>query len=125
MRRRNSPGLRKRADIARDALVFAAERPQARNKVRIRQKPHVENKVGIGGNSVAESEAHDGNQQRPSARILKTVDDELAQLVHVEFRRVDNDVREPPDRRHSPALFANALRQRSALRPADAAGASR
>src|SRR5208282_6489836 len=108
-------GLWKGTDVASDATVLAAERAEAQDEVRVRQKPHVENKVRIGGNSVAEPEAYHRNKQRPAARVLKAIDDELAQFVNVEFRRVDNDVREAPDRGHPAAFSANAFGDRSAV----------
>ena len=77
--------------------------------MRIGQKAHIENQVCIGGNAVAKSEAHHGNQQRPPSGILKAVDDELAQLVNVEFGGVNDHVRETPDGRHPPALLANSF----------------
>ena len=77
--------------------------------MRIGQKTHVEHQVRIRGNAVAKSEAHHGNQQRPPPRILKAVNDELAQLVNVEFGGVNDDIRETPDRRHPPPLQADSF----------------
>src|ERR1019366_9260919 len=102
-------GLRKRANVTRDARILAAERAEARNEVRIRKEAHVENQVRVGGNSVAKSETDDRDQEWPPPRALKAVDDELAQLVNVEFCRVDDDVGETADRGHAPPLLANSL----------------
>ena len=90
--------MRKRANVTSDALVPAAKVPQARNEMRIRQKAHVEHQVRVGRNTIAKSEADNGNQQWPAAGILKSVNDELAQLVNVELRGVNDDVGEATDR---------------------------
>src|ERR1700734_2465449 len=80
----------------------------------IRQKAHVEYEVRIRGNSIAKSKAHHGHHQRTASWILEALDDELAQLVNVELRGVDHHVGHATDRRHSPALLANALEHRYA-----------
>src|SRR6202795_115435 len=107
--------LRKRADIARHARILAAEGAQPRDEVWIRQKAHVENKIRVRGNAVAKSKAHHGNEQRPPPRILETVNDELAQLVYVEFRGVNNHIREAPNGRHAPPLFPDSFGDRDAV----------
>src|ERR1017187_2040454 len=56
--------LRERTNVSRDPRIFAAEWPEARDEMRIRQKPHVENQIRIGRNAVAESEAYNRYQQR-------------------------------------------------------------
>src|SRR5579863_9318011 len=87
-------GLREGADVARDAGIFAAELAQARNKMRIGQEADIEDQVRVRGNAVAKAEADDGNEQGAAAGILEAINDELAQLVNVEFRGVNDDVRE-------------------------------
>jgi hypothetical protein len=61
--------------------------------VRIGQKAHIENQVGVGRNAIAKPKLTT-ETSAGCGRILEAVDDELAQLVHVEFRGVDDDVRE-------------------------------
>src|ERR1700735_679703 len=99
-------GLRKRTNVARDPRILSTERAQSRNKVRVRKKAYVEYQIRIGWNSVAESETHNRDEQRPPSRVLKAVNYELPQFMHVEFRGVDYSARKPPNRRHPPALFA-------------------
>src|SRR5262249_1419574 len=102
-------GLRKRANVARDLGIFSAERSQPGHEMRIGQKAHVEYEIGVGRNPITESETDHGNQQGLTPWILKTIDDELAQLVDVEFRGVDDYIGGPADGRHPAALEANAF----------------
>src|SRR6185437_10699085 len=106
--------LRKRMDIARHSRVSSIERTQSRHEMRVRKKAHIENKIGVRGNAVTKPEAHERYQQWPAAGILKAIDNELAQLVHVELSRVDNDIRETADRSHAVALFADSVDDRTA-----------
>src|SRR5262249_21659512 len=55
------PSLRKRPDVARHARVAARKLLERGYVVRIRKKPHVENQVAIGRNTVPESERIDIN----------------------------------------------------------------
>src|SRR5579862_6020090 len=91
--------------------------------MRVRQEAHVENQVRVRGNAVSKSEAHERHQQWPTPGILEAVNNELAQLMDVELRRVDNDVREAADWSHSATLFANSLDDGTA--PAKRVGATR
>ena len=77
--------------------------------MRIREKAHVEDQVRIRGNPVAKTETDDRNQQRAAARILKAINNDLAQLMNVESCGVDDDIGEPADRSHSPPLRTNSL----------------
>src|SRR5271167_4742472 len=85
-------GLREGADVARDAGIFAAEFPQVRDEMRIGQEADIENQVRIRGNAVAKAKADDGDEQGAATGILEAINDELAQLVDVEFRGVNNYV---------------------------------
>src|SRR5258708_21810560 len=80
------PGLRKRADIPPDFRVLARERPQPRHEMRIGQKSHVENQVGIRRHSVAVPETPARNQHPPFVRILESLRAEMPQFMHVELR---------------------------------------
>ena len=90
--------------------------------MRIRKKAHVENQIGIRRNAVPKAKADHRNEQRALAGFLKAIDDELTQLVDVEFRGVDDHVGEAANRRHAAALFANALGHREPLVREDAGG---
>src|SRR6267378_4074531 len=87
-------GLRKGADITGDARVAPRKLAQFGNEMRIRQKTHVKDEVGIRWNPVLVTETHQGNHHRPPVRFLKTVNDELAQLVNVKLARVDHHIGE-------------------------------
>src|SRR5277367_4643391 len=78
--------LRKRTNVARDAWILAAEGTQPRNEMRIREEAHVKDEIGIRRNPVSKAETNHGNDHWPPVRILKTVNDELAEFVDVEFR---------------------------------------
>jgi len=105
-------GLRERANVTGDATVLARERPEFWNEMRIWKKAHVENEIGIRRSAIAKAKADHRNEQRALARLLKTIDDELTQLVDVEFCGVDDYVGETPNRRHAAALLVNALGHR-------------
>jgi len=107
-------GLRKGTDVPRDARILSAEWAQPRHKVWVWKETHVEHEICFRRNSVAVSEAHHRDKQRPPSGVLKTVDDELPQFVHIELRRVDHDVCQPSNRSHAPALFAYSFSNRSA-----------
>ena len=98
--------LRKGTDVTCHARILSAEGAQARHKVRVRKEAHVEHEVRIRWNAVAESEAYYRDKQRAPPRVLKAVDDGLAQFVHVEFRGVDDDICQPAYGSHASALFA-------------------
>src|SRR6266853_4232927 len=93
-------GLRKGADITGDARVAPGKLAQLGNEMWIRKKTHVEDEVGIRWNPVLVTKTHQGNHHRPPVRFLKTVHDELAQLVNVELARVDHHIGELADRLH-------------------------
>ena len=93
-------GLREGANVSRDARVTSREFLEARDVVRVGKKPDVENEVGIGGDAMPVAEAGDINQNlRFLAPALELLFDEAAQVVHVEFRGADDQIREGPDGR--------------------------
>ena len=94
------PGLRKRADVARDARVFPGMLAQLGNEMRIRQKAHIKYEVSVSGNPVAVAETHEGHHHRPAVVFLKTLHDELTQFVNVELAGVDDHIGELSDRLH-------------------------
>src|SRR6202171_2824615 len=54
------PGLRKRADITGHARIAPGKFAQLGNEMRIRQKAHVEDEVGVGWYTILVTEAHQG-----------------------------------------------------------------
>src|SRR5579859_3763447 len=54
--------LRERSNILRNPRVAPGQRSKLRQKMWIRQEPHIENQVGIFRKSVAEAKAHRRNQ---------------------------------------------------------------
>src|SRR5258708_19114459 len=115
--------LRKRSDVPRDIGMAAGELLELRNVVRVRKKAHVENQIAVSGNSVAITETGDVDSDlRFFAIAPKGVLDRTPELVHVEFRRVDDVIRHGPDGRQLFPLGLNALRYRRSdsqgMRPA-------
>src|SRR5271167_2128144 len=51
--------LREGTDVARDAGILAAEWTQARHEMRVGQKAHVEDEIGVRRNAIAKAEADD------------------------------------------------------------------
>src|ERR1700690_1640329 len=109
------PRLWERTNVACYARILAAEGAQPRNEMRIGKKANVEDEIGVRGNPIPKAKTDDGNYHRPAVRILKTVNNELAEFVDIEFRGVNHDVGKPPDGCHPAALFTNALRHRRAV----------
>src|SRR5215470_17817771 len=85
------------------------QRAELRHKMRIRQKPDVEDQVGILRYSMFETKAY----ARYEYVLVRCLMFELfrymrAQLVHVELRRVDHEISNGPDR---PQMFAFLLQR--------------
>ena len=86
-------GLGKRADVFGDPRVAPGQRTEFGHEMRVGQKAHVEDKVGILGNALTESEAHAGDQNAFLRRLfLKAFGDVSAQFVNVELRSVDDEI---------------------------------
>src|SRR5579884_397602 len=105
--------LRKGVDISLHLLVLPGELAQLRHKMRIRQESHVKHQVRIRRNPVLVSEAHKRKQHRTVIWILEPLRDELPQLVHIEFARIDYHVRQIADRLHQGALARQAFAHRT------------
>src|SRR3954469_11308274 len=85
--------LRERHHVFCDLGVRAVERTQLGNEVRVGQKAHVEDEIGVIRDSLLVAEAHSGDEDAlAGSGLLKALDDVGAQLVHREFRGIDNDV---------------------------------
>src|SRR5215472_2716070 len=81
-------------------------RAKCGNEVRIRKKTHIEDQISIVGNPGFIAEAHARYQDiAVSLAWTEFVSHVGAQLVHVEFRAVDDDVRQGADGLEMPALF--------------------
>src|SRR5258708_22087753 len=108
-------GLRKGSDVPRDIGMAAGELLELRDVVRVRKKTHVENQIAVGGNPVAITETGDVD---PDVRFFATspkgVLDRISQLMHVEFRRVDDVIRHGADGRQLLPFGLDALRYRRA-----------
>src|SRR4029077_8391182 len=87
-------GLGKRTDVAADFRIFAGEGAQARDEMRVGKKTHIENQVGVRGNSIAIAETDDGNEHGALVGILEAGGDEMAQFVNVELGGFDDHVGE-------------------------------
>ena len=85
--------LRKRPDVFSHARIASTERPEFRYKMRIRQKAHIENQIGVLGYSLAKSEAHTRNQNTfVVGMFAKPLRDMRPQFVHIELGGIDHDV---------------------------------
>src|SRR6185312_16080818 len=102
-------GLRERTNVAGHARMLAAKVLEGRNVVGIGQKPHVEHQVALGGHSVAVAEAGYLHQDiRRSLLPSESPVNGFAQLMHIEFRGVDDGVRQLADRLQALPLAADA-----------------
>ncbi len=104
--------LREGADVAGDAGIFAAEAAELGNEVGIREEAYIEDQIGVGGNAVAEAEAHYRDDQRLEIGILELLGDDVLKFVNVEFGGVNDYVGETADGSHLAALFADAFADR-------------
>src|ERR1700674_4644428 len=105
--------LRERPDITRYFGIASREFPPRREKMGIGQKTAVQSQVNIRGDAISISKTHHRNHQRPLGAALKSIDDELPQLVDIEFGGVDDHVREPANRVHQRPLTPQPLAHRT------------
>src|SRR5580698_4934810 len=79
--------LRKRPDVFGDAGMASCERAELGNKMRVREKAHIEDKVGIVGQSVFVSKAHAGDENRllRAGVLFEAVGQVRAQFVDIKF----------------------------------------
>ena len=86
-------GLGKGTDIFGDLRIAARQRTKLGNEVRIGEKANIENEIGVFRNSLAKPEADGGYKNAFFRRLfVKTLVDVRTQLVHIELRRVDDEV---------------------------------
>src|SRR5437868_2214397 len=91
-------GLREGADVFGHARISARERAELGHEMRIGEKAHIEDQVGIFGNSVLEAEADAGDQDVfVTGFFLEAFGKVRAQFVHVEFRGIDHPVGDGAD----------------------------
>src|SRR5581483_5297832 len=103
-------GLGEGADISRDARMASCKFLESRNVVGVRKKANVENQIAIRGEAVPVAEAGDVNEDlRFLALALELLLDETAQVVHVEFRSVNDQIGEGADGREHFALPKDTL----------------
>src|SRR3954467_7868408 len=81
--------------------------------MRIGQKAHVKNEVGINRYPVAIPKTHHRNHQRAASAFLEAPNDELPQLVNIELAGIDHDIGEFTDRGHQLPLLPKLVAQRS------------
>ena len=108
-------GLRERANVLADSRVRAIVRTQSRNEMRVGKKAHVKDEIRIRRNAIAIAEANNRYEQRPRIRIFEARGDEVAKLVHVELRGIDDHIGELADGLHQRALVAQAFANRVIL----------
>src|SRR4051794_25252914 len=99
-------GLWERADVARHARMPAAQLLELRDVIRIGKKAHVEHEITVRRYAVAEAKAVHLNQDLALFRVgPELLDNQASQLMYVEPRSVDRDIRQFLDgREHFPLL---------------------
>src|SRR5215469_17177444 len=83
-------GLRERANVLANLWIRAVVWAQTWNEMRIGKKAHVKDQVRIRRHAITIAKADHGNQQRPRVGILEARGNEVAKLVHVELRGIDD-----------------------------------
>src|SRR5450755_2251765 len=100
--------LRKRADVASHARMLAGKILERGNVVRIGKEPNVEYQVAVRGYTVAVAEAVDLHQDsRLMFMVAEGVVDGFPKFMYVEFRGVDDRVRQAANRLHQLPLPAD------------------
>src|SRR6202040_3872985 len=92
-----------------DLGVFSCEATQGRDKVGVGKKAHVEDEIGVGGNTVFVAKADDGNEHGAVVGIFETFRNEVTELVDVELGGVDDDIGEFADGLHELAFMTEAF----------------
>ena len=99
-----------REHVVADRRVEAGERAELLDPVRIRQEPAVEHEVDVEREPVLVAERHDVDLQRRVGVVLgEQLAQPVAQLVHVERRRVDAQVGFGHERLEQRALAGDAV----------------
>src|SRR3954452_15691808 len=108
--------LRERTHILCNLGVFAGQRTELGNEVRIGQKAHVEDEVGIFGNTITEAKA-DGRDQHMAVRLfaMKTLLNVSTKLVNVELGGIDDVVSECGNRLNAFTFRENGSLYRGAI----------
>ena len=101
--------LRKRANVLLDFGIFAGVTAQAGDKVRVGQKADIEHEIGVRRDTIFVAETDDGNEHGTLIGILKTLGDEVTQLVDIELGRIDHHIGKLADRLHERAFVAQAF----------------
>ena len=102
----------------------ARERAELLDPVGVGQEAAVEHHVGVGGDALLVAEGHDPGVQGPGrAGLGERLEDPVAQLVHVEVGRVDDEVGDGPDRLQQLPLPLDRVGRAS--RPTAGGGAGR
>src|SRR5437868_13597018 len=92
--------LWKRPDVLRHSRMPSGQWPEFRHEMWIRKEADIEYQVGILGHSVFEPKA-DARHEDVLVRgrlLFKLINDMRAQLVDIEFRRVNHQVGNCPNR---------------------------
>src|SRR5579859_308514 len=101
--------LREGPNVFLDFGIYSGEAAQSGDEVWIGKEAHVENEVGVRGDTVLVAETDNGNEHGTLVGILEALRDELAKLVDVELGGVDNHIGEFADRLHEGAFVAQAF----------------
>ena len=91
--------LRERTNVFGQARIAPGQRPELGNEMRIGQKAHIEDQVGVLGNALPESETHAGHQNAFfRGLLLKTLGDVSAKFVNIELGSIDDEIGDRPNR---------------------------
>ena len=108
--------------VATDARVCAGTGPQALHPMGVREEPAVEHDVDVERDAVLVPERHDVRLQRRRHALCpaEALAQSIAQLVHIEVRRVDHEIRLALELLQQRALLCDAvcdaIRRRQGMR---------
>ena len=85
--------LREGANVACHFRIASRKRPELWNKVRIRQEPHVKDKVSIFRNPMSKPEAHARDQEVFAGLLFfESLRDIGPKFVNIELRGIDDQI---------------------------------
>ncbi len=116
--------LRKADDVILNLGVLPGQVPELRNEVRVRQKTHIENQIGVERNPFLVSKADRGDEQALAVIFAnELVLNVSAELVDVEFGRIDDDICDVANRLQQPPFFLQSAASPALRGPMDVGGA--
>src|SRR5208337_2370141 len=110
--------LRKGPDVLGHARMTSRKLPKFRHEMRVGEKANVEHQIRFLWHTVAKTKAHARDQNTFSRRLLaEGLGNMSAQLVHVELRSIDDNVRQGTNGRQvAPLSFDRSIDRRVRLK---------